>query len=79
MIPVQNQYVGFGDLIGANEVSTMLSRRTKDLRVRMASAVELAGFEKHPEPDHRRNHQSVEHGVAKWLALSIRPISWFAV
>lgn len=42
VIPVQNQYVGFGDLIATNEVSTMLSRRTKDLRVRMASAVELA-------------------------------------
>ena len=42
VIPVQNQYVGFGDMIAANEVSTMLGRRAKDVRVRMASAVELA-------------------------------------
>ncbi len=42
IIPVQNQYVGFGDLVATNEVSTMLMRREKEVRVRLASAVEFS-------------------------------------
>jgi len=42
MIPVQNQYVGFGDMVAANEVSTMLARKSKGVRLRLASSV---GFE----------------------------------
>lgn len=46
MIPVQNQYVGFGDLVAANEVSNMLARRGNEVRVRLASAVDFADLRK---------------------------------
>jgi hypothetical protein len=42
MVPVFNQYVGFGDMIAANEVSAMLARKSRAVRVRMASAIEFA-------------------------------------
>jgi len=42
MIPVLNQYVGFGDMVAANEVSAMLARKSKGVRLRLASSV---GFE----------------------------------
>lgn len=42
LIPVLNQYVGFGDMVAANEVSAMLARKSKAVRLRLASSV---GFE----------------------------------
>lgn len=42
MVPVFNQYVGFGDLVTATEVSAMLARNSKNVRVRMASGIEFA-------------------------------------
>jgi hypothetical protein len=42
LIPVQNQYVGFGDLVAASEVTSMLARKSKSVRLRLASSV---GFE----------------------------------
>ncbi len=42
IIPVKNQYVGYGDLVAANEVSKMLARHNKDVRVRLASSLELS-------------------------------------
>ena len=39
LIPVFNQYVGFGDMVVANEVSTMLARKSKAVRLRLASSV----------------------------------------
>ncbi len=42
LVPVLNQYVGFGDLVAATEVSTMLARKSKGVRVRMASSIEFA-------------------------------------
>jgi hypothetical protein len=42
MIAVQNQYVGFGDMVAASEVSAMLARKSKGVRLRLASSV---GFE----------------------------------
>jgi hypothetical protein len=42
LIPVQNQYVGFGDLVAATEVTSMLARKSKSVRLRLASSV---GFE----------------------------------
>ena len=42
MVPVVNQYVGFGDMVAANEVSQMLARRTHQVRVLMASSIPFA-------------------------------------
>lgn len=42
MIPVVNQYVGFGDLVVSTEVASMLSRYNRSVRVRLASTVEFA-------------------------------------
>ncbi len=42
LIPVTNQYVGFGDMVAANEVSGMLARKSRAVRLRLASSV---GFE----------------------------------
>lgn len=44
LIPVPNQYVGFGDMIVATEVAGMLGRRKKTVRVRLASSVQFADF-----------------------------------
>jgi hypothetical protein len=48
IVPVFNQYVGFGDMIAATEVSTMLSRKAKGARIRMASNIEFADLRKAP-------------------------------
>ncbi len=48
MIPVQNQYVGFGDMVVANEVTAMLARKNRSVRLRMASGVEFADMRKSP-------------------------------
>ncbi len=42
MVPVRNQYVGFGDMVAANEISAMAARRGKATRVRLASGIEFA-------------------------------------
>jgi hypothetical protein len=47
-VPVFNQYVGFGDLVAANEVTAMLARKSKMVRVRMASTIGFADFRKAP-------------------------------
>jgi hypothetical protein len=44
LIAVQNQYVGFGDMVVATEVATMLGRKNKTVRVRLASSVQFADF-----------------------------------
>jgi hypothetical protein len=43
-VPVFNQYVGFGDMVAATEVSAMLARKSKStgVRVRLASGIEFA-------------------------------------
>jgi hypothetical protein len=48
MIPVQNQYVGYGDMVVANEVTAMLARQNRSVRLRMASGVEFADMRKSP-------------------------------
>ena len=47
-VPVFNQYVGFGDMVAANEVTAMLARKSKTVRVRMASNIGFADFRKAP-------------------------------
>ena len=46
LVPVMNQYVGVGDMVAANEISTMLARKSKGLRLRLASNVEFADLRK---------------------------------
>jgi hypothetical protein len=48
LVPVFNQYVGFGDMVVATEISSMLARNKKAVRVRMASSLEFADFRKEP-------------------------------
>jgi hypothetical protein len=48
MIPVFNQYVGFGDMVAANEVSAMLARKSKVVRLRLASGVVFEDLRKTP-------------------------------
>lgn len=48
LVPVFNQYVGFGDMVVATEVSTMLATKGKPVRLRMASNVEFADLRKAP-------------------------------
>jgi len=48
MIPVFNQYVGFGDMVAANEVSAMLARKSKVARLRLASGVVFEDLRKTP-------------------------------
>src|SRR5580692_10788845 len=45
-VPVYNQYVGFGDMVAANEVIAMLARHSKPVRVRMASNIGFADLQK---------------------------------
>ena len=42
LVPVLNQYVGFGDMIAADEVTAMLARKSRAVRVRLASNIEFA-------------------------------------
>ncbi len=42
LVPVLNQYIGFGDMIAANEVTSMLARKSHEVRVRLASNIEFA-------------------------------------
>jgi hypothetical protein len=48
LVPVFNQYVGFGDMVVATEVSAMLAGRSKAVRVRLGSNVEFADLRKQP-------------------------------
>lgn len=42
MIAVRDQYVGFGDMVVATEVTSMLGRNAKGTRVRLASGIQFA-------------------------------------
>lgn len=42
MVPVLNQYVGFGDMVVGTEVAAMLARHSKAVRIRLASSVPFA-------------------------------------
>jgi hypothetical protein len=48
IIPVFNQFVGFGDMMVSTDVSAMLARKSKAVRVRMASGVEFADLRQSP-------------------------------
>jgi len=42
LVTVQNQYVGFGDLVASNEVTSMLARKSHPVKVRLSSGLEFA-------------------------------------
>jgi hypothetical protein len=42
MVPVPNQFVGFGDMVAANETTQMLARRGQKVRVALASSLNFA-------------------------------------
>ncbi len=48
MVPVFNQYVGFGDLMTATDVAAMLAQHSKTLHVRLASSVAFADLRQTP-------------------------------
>ena len=48
LVPVFNQYVGFGDMVVATEVSSMLASKGKPVRLRMANNVEFADLRRAP-------------------------------
>jgi hypothetical protein len=48
MVPVLNQYVGFGDMMVATEVTSLMARNRHTSRVRFASAVEFADMRTSP-------------------------------
>jgi hypothetical protein len=45
-VPVFNQYVGFGDMVAANEVSAMLAHKNRSARIRMANTINFADLRK---------------------------------
>jgi hypothetical protein len=48
LIPVPNQYVGFGDMVAATEVASMLGRQSRQVRVRLGSGVDFAELRQSP-------------------------------
>ena len=48
MVPVLNQYVGFGDMLVATEVTSLMAQNQHTARVRFASAVEFADMRTSP-------------------------------
>lgn len=48
LAPVFNQYVGFGDMVAATEISAMLAHRGREARVRMASLLEFSEMRRTP-------------------------------
>jgi hypothetical protein len=48
MIPVPDQYVGYGDTVAATGISALLARHSKDARLRPASKLEFADFREMP-------------------------------
>jgi hypothetical protein len=48
MVPVLNQYVGFGDMLVATEVVTLMARNQHPARVRFANSVEFADMRTSP-------------------------------
>jgi hypothetical protein len=48
MVPVVNQFVGFGDMVAANDVSQMLARRSRRVRLLLASSIPFADLRRSP-------------------------------
>ncbi|SPE28775.1 hypothetical protein SBA3_1490026 [Candidatus Sulfopaludibacter sp. SbA3] len=76
MVPVFNQYVGFGDIVAANEVTAMMARKSKNVRLRMASSIDFADLRKAPTlligGITNRWTESLDAGAATELAIPLR-------
>ncbi len=48
LVAVPNQYVGFGDMVAATEIASMLGRSNRAVRVRIASSVQFADLKQAP-------------------------------
>jgi len=48
IVPVLNQFVGFGDMVAANEVSQMMARHSRSVRVLLASSIPFADLRQSP-------------------------------
>jgi len=48
MVPVIDQYVGFGDLVESSEIAAMLAKYNKTVRVRMATSLRFEDFRQNP-------------------------------
>ena len=48
LIPVPNQYVGFGDMVAANQITAALASRSKAVRLRLANAISFADLRSTP-------------------------------
>jgi hypothetical protein len=48
LVPVLNQYVGFGDMVVASEISAMMAKKDKSVRLRLASGIEFADMRRAP-------------------------------
>jgi len=48
IIAAPNQYVGYGDMLAENQISNMLARRGKSVRVRLASAISFEDLRQTP-------------------------------
>jgi hypothetical protein len=48
LIPVPDQYVGYGDMVAANQVTAMLARHSKGVRLRFANSISFADLRQTP-------------------------------
>jgi len=48
MIPVPDQYVAYGDMVAANQITNMLARRSKSVRIRFADTIPFADLRQVP-------------------------------
>ena len=48
LIPVPDQYVAFGDMAAANQITAMLARRSKGVRLRFANTISFADLRQTP-------------------------------
>ena len=48
LIPVPDQYVAFGDMVAANQITAMLARRSKSVRLRSANTISFADLRQTP-------------------------------
>ncbi len=48
VVPVPDQFVGFGDMVAGTEVSALLARRSKAVRIALASTIPFSQLQKTP-------------------------------
>lgn len=48
IIPVADQYVGYGDMVAANQIAAMLARKSKSVRLRLSNNISFADLRQVP-------------------------------